>query len=230
MHKYKYLLWDIDGTVLDFKASEKAAIKKLFAEFELGECSDEMVSNYSSINSRYWEALERNEMTKSEILVRRFIDFFTSIGIDSSIAEAFNKEYQYALGDTIAYCENSKEILKSEQNEYILIAITNGTEVAQVKKLALSGLDQIFNYVYISEKVGHEKPNKEFFDYVIKESKIKDKGEMLIIGDSLTSDILGGKISNIDTCWYNPNSKSNATDIIPTYEIKHLSELSSIIK
>ena len=90
---YKYILWDIDGTVLDFLASESYAIKTLFEKFNLGVCTDEMLKIYSDINVKYWQKLERNEMTKPEILVSRFREFFDKIDVDSSFADSFNKEY-----------------------------------------------------------------------------------------------------------------------------------------
>ena len=130
MKKFKYLLWDIDGTVLDFLAAEKAAIQALFPKFGLGECTDEMVERYSEINVKYWQALERNEMTKPEILVGRYREFFETEGIDPSLAEAFNDAYQPALGDTVVFCDDCNEILKKLKGEYVLVAVTNGTKAA----------------------------------------------------------------------------------------------------
>ena len=226
---YKYLLWDIDGTVLDFLASEKQAIRALFKKYNLGECTDEMIKMYSTINTKYWQMLERNELTKAEILVGRFREFFSLIGADTSIAESFNKDYQVALGDYIVFVENAEEILRSEKGRYTLAAVTNGTKVAQEKKLRLSGLDKIFDAVFISEDVGIEKPNKEYFDYVFEKLGITNKKEVLIIGDSLTSDIKGGFLYGIDTCWFNPFKKSNTQDFSATYEIDKLSKIEEIV-
>lgn len=230
MKKYKYLLWDIDGTVLDFLAAEKAAIRMLFEKYNFGLCSDEMLSRYSKISKKYWQALERNEMTKSEILVGRFKEFFAGEGINVELAEAFNSDYQLALGDTIVFCDDAKNILLKEKEKFVLVAVTNGTKVAQTKKLKNSGLDKIFDYIFISEDIGFEKPNKEFFDVVIKSVKIVDLSEVLIIGDSLTSDILGGKNIGVDTCWYNPMEKENMSNVNPTFCIKNLHELGQIIE
>ena len=106
------ILWDVDGTLLDFLAAEEAAIRKLFVEFDMGECSDEMLTRYSKINRSYWERLERNEITKQQVLVGRFKEFFTSEGLDAGVAEEFNAKYQYALGDTIVPRDNSLEIVR----------------------------------------------------------------------------------------------------------------------
>ncbi len=226
---YKYILWDIDGTVLDFHAAERNAIKTLFVKFNMGFCTDEMLKMYSGINAKYWQMLEKGEMTKPEILIGRFREFFENIGADTSLCEDFNKAYQLALGDTIEFVENAKETLLSQKEKYTIAAVTNGTRVAQEKKLRMSGLDEIFDKIFISENVGYEKPNKEFFDYVFESLNIKDKSEVIIIGDSLTGDIKGGYMAGIDTCWYNPDHKPNTLDIPITYEIDNIGKLADIV-
>ncbi len=226
---YKYLLWDIDGTVLDFLASESYAIRALFKKYNIGECSDAMLKAYSQINSKYWQMLERGELTKAEILIKRFEEFFSLFGIDTTIAESFNKDYQVALGDYVVFVDKAKDVLLSQKGKYTLAAVTNGTKIAQDKKLKLSGLNKIFDAIFISENVGAEKPNIEFFDYVFKNLGITDKKEALIIGDSLTSDIKGGYIAGIDTCWYNPKHKPNTLGVSVTYEIADIGEIMDIV-
>ena len=229
MSLYKYLLWDIDGTVLDFLASEAYAIKFLFNKFNIGVCTDEMLKLYSEINVKYWQKLERNELTKPEILVGRFRDFFKAIGVDTSLAESFNLQYQVTLGDHIEFVPGAKENLLQEKGKYTLVAVTNGTKIAQEKKLRLSGLNEIFDYIFISENVGVEKPNLEYFEHVFNSLGISDKREVLIIGDSLTSDMRGGDIAGIDTCWFNPNHKTNNLGVKVTYEIDSFDKLNEVI-
>lgn len=226
---YKYLLWDIDGTVLDFLTSESYAIKTLFQKYNLGVCTDEMLRLYSGINTKYWQKLERNEMTKPEILVGRFREFFSIVGVDTSFAEEFNKEYQLTLGDHIEYIGNAKEILISQKGKFILGAVTNGTRVAQEKKLRISGLDKVFDAIFISEDVGFEKPNRKYFNFVFDKLSVADKSEVLLIGDSLTSDIKGAYASGIDSCWFNPKHNPNYLGIPVTYEIDNLDEIKNIV-
>ena len=226
---YKYLWWDIDGTVLDFLASEAYAIRALFQKYNIGECDDEKLRLYSQINVKYWQKLERGEMTKPEILVERFREFFGIIGADTSIAESFNLDYQVTLGGHIEFVGNAEGILLSQKGRFTLAAVTNGTKVAQEKKLRLSGLDKVFDSIFISEDIGAEKPSEEFFKVVFEELDITDKREVLIIGDSLTSDMRGGFLSGIDTCWYNPNGKENTLGIPVTYEIDDLDKIEDII-
>lgn len=226
---YKYLLCDIDGTVLNFLASEAYAIRFLFKKYGLGECSDEMLKMYSGINAEYWKKLERNELTKAEILVERFNKFFSIIGVDTAVAAKFNEEYQVTLGDYVEFIDKAEEILLYQKGKRVLAAVTNGTKVAQEKKLRVSGLDKVFDKIFISEDVGAEKPNKEYFDYVFEKLGITDKKEVLMIGDSLIGDMTGGYNAGIDTCWYNPSHKPNTSGVPITYEIDNLGEIMEIV-
>lgn len=233
MKKIKYLLWDIDGTVLNFLEAEKAAIRKGFREFNLGTCTDEMLSNYSSINKGYWERLERKELTKPEILVGRFRDFFEKYGLDVNMAEEFNSRYQINLGDTICFNDDSFELIRDLNKTFFQYAASNSTALAQHKKLRLSGLDEVFDACFISDEIGHEKPSMGFFEAVFNYISIRhgdfSKDEIMIIGDSLTSDIRGGVNAGIKTCWYNPGGVENNTEAKPDYVITNLGEIREIL-
>lgn len=226
---YDVLLWDVDGTLLDFLAAEKAAVKSLFGEFGLGECTDGMIARYSAINKRYWEALERGELSKPVILVRRFEDFFAEYGIDPAIAPQFNKLYQVRLGDTVVFCDDSCELVRSLRGRVRQYAVSNGTVVAQERKLKNSGFDSLLDGVFLSEALGYEKPAREFFDAVFRAIGPADPERTLIIGDSLTSDIAGGNAAGIKTCWYNPRSLPNHTGAKVDFELKNLQELVRIL-
>lgn len=230
--KYSILLWDVDGTLLDFRAAEKAAIRALFEKFHLGECTDEMITIYSGINRKYWERLERGEMTKQEILVGRFREFFALYGLPD-VAEAFNADYQVALGDTIIFLDDSLSLLASLRGKVRQYAVTNGTRTAQEKKLTRSGLSDIFDGIFISEDVGAEKPSEAYFNYVKEHIPGFRAEEALIIGDSLTSDIKGGLNAGIDTCWYDGEKKGEEHEqkygIRAEYRITDLSEILSIL-
>lgn len=225
----KVILWDVDGTLLDFLKAEHEAIKKCFEIYQLGECTDEMIQRYSVINRRYWERLERKEITKPEVLIGRFQEFFASEGIITDCAEDFNKEYQVRLGDTICFCDDSYELMKELKSQVKQYAVTNGTKVAQDRKLSRSGLDQLFDGIFISEEVGMEKPDVRFFDYVLSQIGEYKKDEILIVGDSLTSDIQGGNNAGIVCCWYNPRNVVNTKDLVIDYEIDDLQKIRGIV-
>lgn len=229
MADFDALLWDIDGTLLDFAAAESAAVKSLFREFGLGECSDEMVARHAAINKRWWEALERGERTKPEILVGRFREFFEAEGIDTALAPEFNELYQIRLGDTVAFHDDSYAIVASLRGRIAQYAVSNGTVVAQTRKLKNSGLDKLFDAIFLSEEIGFEKPAREFFDAVFVAPGAADRSRALIIGDSLTSDITGGVRAGIKTCWYNPRGEANTLGVHADYEIRDLHEVYGII-
>ena len=226
----KVILWDIDGTLLDFLAAEKAAIRACFSKFGLGECTDEMLGRYSKINRSYWEKLERGEMSKAEILVNRFRDFFLLEGIDTHCEKDFNAAYQIALGDTICFRDNGYELVKKLQGNYLQYVVTNGTFVAQEKKLKKSGIGELMEDSFISDHIGYEKPSVEFFNHVFEKIGHYEKNEILIVGDSLTSDMKGGNNAGILCCWYNPNHLENTQDVSIDFEIDHLWKLEEILK
>lgn len=225
----KVLLWDIDGTLLNFLEAEKVAIRSCFDKFELGICTDEMLSRYSKINRKYWEKLERKEMTKPEILVGRFREFFCEYGLNTDCAEAFNEEYQVRLGDTICFNDNGYELVKSLQGKVRQFAVTNGTYVAQSRKLALSGLGELFEDVFISDQIGYEKPDERFFDVVWERIGECRQDEVMIIGDSLTSDMQGGNNVGILCCWYNPEKVENTKGLRIDHEIQDLQVIPSLL-
>lgn len=204
----KVILWDIDGTLLDFKKSESFAIKKCFFDLGIGECTDEMVARYSVINHRLWNELAEGKHTKKEVLNLRFEEFFKSEGINYTDYEALNAMYQVALGEYFFFFEDGKETLLKLKGKYKQYAVTNGTAVAQHKKLALSGLDKIFDGVFISDEVGVDKPHKEFFDKVFETIGDYKKDEVVIIGDSVLNDMQGGNNAGIRTVLFDPNKNA----------------------
>ena len=225
----RVILWDIDDTLLDFHAAEREAIKKLFVQFGLGECTDEMLKKYSAINRMYWKRLELGELTKPQVLIGRFREFFSLEGIDISCAEAFNEAYQVSLGDTIVYRDDSYNIISSLRGKVKQYAVSNGTVIAQNKKLRLSGLGELMDGIFLSEQLGVEKPNAEFFDKVFEAIGWGDKSEILIVGDSLSSDIRGGNNAGIKTCWYNPTKAQATPELRIDYVITDLHEIYDII-
>lgn len=223
------ILWDVDGTLLDFDAAEKAAIRALFSEYALGECSEEMLSRYSEINSSWWQRLERKEISRQEVLVGRFEQFFSEYGIDTQIASEFNEKYQPMLGETIVFRDNSPEIIKALKGKVKQYVVSNGTIVAQTKKLKRSKLGEMMDGIFLSEKIGREKPDNAFFMTVFSQIHADDLSAIMIVGDSLTSDIQGGMNAGIKTCWYNPGKKPVPDRYRVDYVISNLHELINIL-
>ena len=223
------ILWDVDGTLLDFAAAEKAAVRSLFREFALGECSDETVRRYSRINEGFWQRLERNEITREQVLIGRFERFFAEIGVPVALAPEFNRRYQLRLGDTIVFRDDSPNVLRSLRGRVRQYAVSNGTVAAQTKKLARSGLGALLDGVFLSEEIGAGKPNGAFFDAVFARIGPADPDAVLIVGDSLTSDIRGGNNAGIRTCWYNPQGTEAPEGYRIDFVIRDLREVPGLI-
>ena len=225
---FKVILWDVDATLLNFEKAEEAGIRGCFEKYMLGECTDEMLEVYKKINRGYWQAMERGEIEKPVLLVKRFEDFLNTYNLDSSVAAAFNEEYQIRLGDTVVFYDNALETVQALKGKVLQCAVTNGTKVAQDRKLRNSGLNKEFDHIFISEEIGIEKPNKGFFDVVFAEIGEFSRDEILIVGDSLTSDMQGGVNAGIKTCWFNPKGVENASKLQPDYEIRDIGEVLKI--
>ena len=222
------VLWDVDGTLLDFNAAERAAVRAMFAAFGLGECTDAMLARYSEINISFWQRLERNELSKAEVLTGRFEQFFGEFGIRTDIVPEFNAKYQLALGDTIVYRDDSLNIIKGLKGKVKQYVVSNGTVAAQTKKLNQSKLGDLMDGVFLSEELGVEKPNALFFEKVFSAIQPNDLSTVMIVGDSLTSDIQGGMNAGIRTCWYNPESRQVPNEYQPDYVISDLHELGTL--
>ena len=224
---YKAILWDVDGTLLNFLKSESAAMKECFQVCGLGECTDEMVHAYSKINEGYWKLLELHKVEKPVLFRRRFEDLFSKYGLSYDTAK-FNTLYQQTLGNHIFPNDNSLELVKSLKGKIRQYAVTNGSFTAQERKLRRSGLDRLLDGIFISDVVGFEKPSPLFFDSVFDQIP-EGREEAIIIGDSLTSDILGGNNAGIACCWYNPDNKKAPGDLRVDYMISDLNEIKNII-
>ena len=225
----RVVLWDVDNTLLDFHAAERASIRACFRRFGLGECTDEMLSDYAAINICHWEKLERGERTRAEILTDRFREFLSKYGKDPGLAVEFDAAYENGLPDTIVFFDGAMEVLQSLRGRVIQCAVTNGTKFVQERKLARSGMDRIFDHVFISEDVGYEKPDIRYFESVFSAIGDYPREEIMIVGDSITSDMRGGVNAGIVTCWFNPKGKKNTSQLPVDHEISALPQVLTLL-
>ena len=227
---YKVLLWDIDGTVLNFLKSESYAIRCTFSE--LGICeniSDGEIAEYSKINQKYWLMLEKGMINKREVQNGRFREFFELKGIDFTDLDGLNVIYQHYLGEKFFYNDGAREMLTKLKGSYRQYAITNGSKSVQTKKLKKAGLTDILDGMFISDEIGYEKPDERFFDAVLSSVGECARDEMLIIGDSLTSDIKLANNVGVPCVWYNPDGAVCEKDLRIDYQISSFSELNGIL-
>ena len=206
--------------------AEKVAIQEVLKKHNLP-FDDNTIKTYSQINKSYWERFERGEIPKSAIFEGRFKTFLETLNLSGDVAK-ISLDYFYALSQGYFKVEGAMELLDYLRDKgYKLYATTNGLAKTQFNRIKNSGLEPYFDAVFVSEDVNHQKPEKEYFDYVIEHIPEKDKSKMLIVGDSMSSDILGGINSGIDTCWFNPHCQT--ATYTSKYEIKSLQELKEIL-
>ena len=224
----KYILFDLDETLFDFPAAERAAISEVMKKLGI-EPSEENIRRYSEINRECWDALERGELPRERIVVLRFERFLAERGIDFPPEEA-QKKYVRALGSQHDFLEGAEELLAVLSKKYELYAVTNGLYAVQSRRIKDAALDRFFKGYFISEELGASKPQKEFFDRAFEKIAGFRKEAAIIIGDSLQSDILGGKVAGVRTCHYNPLKKENKTEITPDFVINNLSEIPRLLE
>jgi len=228
MRKYDVFLFDADGTLFDYDQAEAYALKNMFDYYGLI-YSDDVRAKYREINSHEWLKYETGEISKDELQVSRFRRFFDYLELNLDPGE-FNKKYLNELGKGSFLVDGALDICRfiNSFNKKIYI-ITNGILATQQSRIKHSLIRDYISDFFVSEFVGFQKPQIEYFEYVLSHISYKGKEKILIIGDSLTADILGGINSGIDSCWLNISGAENNTGIRPTYEIKKLAELEGFV-
>lgn len=223
----EYLFLDLDDTILDFHKAEQLAITKTFRSFGL-EPTDAVLDRYHIINRQHWEKLERGELTREQVLVGRFAVLFSEQGI-SADPEAVARNYEHDLSVGHYFLPGAEEAVRSLSRKYRLYLASNGTASVQEGRLTSAGLYPYFAQVFISQELGYNKPAKPFFDACFARIPGFDPRKAIMVGDSLTSDILGGKNAGLRTCWVNPTHAPGRADIVPDYEIEGLSMLPELL-
>ncbi len=222
------ILLDLDDTLLDFQKAERAALVKTLTELNI-EPKEETLARYSVLNLAQWRLLEKGELSRDEVKLRRYRLLFEEIGADCSAQKAAEL-YEGYLGIGHYFIDGAEELLDVLSVDYSLYLVTNGTARVQEGRIESAGIAGYFKGIYISEKIGFNKPSKEFFDHCFAQIPDFEKEEAVIVGDSLTSDIQGGKNAGVKTIWFNPTQSVNTSPIRPDYEIMTLQELPILIK
>ncbi len=224
MKKYSTILFDADETLLDFPAAEKASLEKVCEKFGIF-YSEEIRATFSAINLALWKQLEKGLITRDLIRTRRFEQFAEHFGLKADPKE-MAVCYVEQLSTFAFLLEGADKLCEKLSKEYDLYIVTNGIGTVQNDRLAKSGLLPFFSGVFISENIGSQKPNKKFFDYVLGNIPEKDKSKVIIVGDSMSSDILGGINAGIDTCFFNPSLREETYK--PTYTATSFQSLENI--
>ena len=195
---YEVILADIDNTLLDFTAGSRTALEKTLQWLE-EPFTEERFQTYFSINAQLWEQYERGEIEKKDIYPTRFRLFSERFGIHTDAA-AMNARYGDELRANVYLMPHCMEFLRAVHGKYKVYAITNGDTRTQQVRQKNSGIDAYIDRSFISEQMGCKKPDKRYFDLVFEAIGPVDKAKCILLGDSLTSDMQGGRNAGVTTC------------------------------
>lgn len=220
-------MFDADGTLFDFDQAAEHALKTTFLEYQIPYETD-FIERYLSINRSLWAQFEKGEIEASALKTLRFARFLDSLGLQADPAQ-MNEDYLGHLADGSMLLEGAKQLIETLHQRVQMMIITNGFKKVQRPRMERSGIQHYFETIVVSDEVGAAKPDPQIFDHSFAEMGQPSKEEVLIIGDSLSSDMRGGVNYGIDTCWYNPNGKPNPAQPGITHEIRSLEEFPTLL-
>ena len=221
------VLFDLDDTLFDFHKAEKIALTKTLVHFGI-DPTEETLALYSTINAAHWKRLELGEISREEVKVGRYRELFKTIGVECDPVKA-TAYYESMLAIGHYFMPGAPELLEELYRKYRLYIVSNGTAKVQEGRIGSSGIKKYMDGIFISQILGANKPDKQFFDICFSEIPDFSLSETVIIGDSLSSDIKGGINAGIITVWFNPKGIENDNDIKPDYTIKELSEVPGLL-
>ncbi len=221
------VLFDLDDTLFDFHKAEKIALTKTLVHFGI-DPTEETLALYSTINAAHWKRLELGEISREEVKVGRYRELFKTIGVECDPVKA-TAYYESMLAIGHYFMPGAPELLEELYGKYRLYIVSNGTAKVQEGRIGSSGIAKYMDGIFISQILGANKPDKQFFDICFAEIPDFSLSETVIIGDSLSSDIKGGINAGITTVWFNPKGIENDSDIKPDYTIKELSEVPGLL-
>lgn len=228
LKKYDWLFFDADGTLFNFDLAEAKALEGTFRDlnipFEPG-----YARVYQEINRQVWLEFEQGQITSEALRIVRFQRLFDALSVTVD-AEAFSRRYLVNLAMASDLLPGAAELIQRLRQSYHLALITNGLKDVQRPRLARSKISNAFDEVAISEEMGVAKPDPQYFAAVFERIGLADKARVLVIGDSLSSDIQGGVNFGLDTCWYNPQGQDGSQKIKATYEIQQLGDLVDLLE
>jgi 2-haloacid dehalogenase len=219
--KHRLFLFDLDDTLLDFKASEKLSFVRTLRELGVDEGIDALFVQYQKINVELWRRFERGEVAKDFLKVERFRSTFAANGLDLD-AGAASHLYLESLSDTVVLIDGAKDVCAALAEIGEVGVITNGVASIQSRRVASAGLGGHISFVATSEACGFAKPDVRFFEYTVKMARAFARDETIIIGDRLDADILGANRFGIESCWFNPGQLANETEAVPDFEVGSL--------
>lgn len=225
----EFVLLDLDDTILDFHKAERRALKK--ALLDMGLTPEEAVlSRYSEINAAQWRLLEQGKLNREQVKLRRYQLLFEEFGVQGVEPVKMARTYERYLGEGHFFLDGAEQLLKALHADYRLFLVSNGTYSIQQPRIQSANIARFFEKIFISETVGFNKPDKAFFDAVFAEIPQFQKEKAVIIGDSLSSDIQGGKNAGITTVWLQHEGVKNNGAVQPDHTVTDLSQIPTLLR
>lgn len=225
---YDLLFLDLDDTILDFHKAERIAVSRTLRAFGI-EPTEDILNRYHEINKWHWQQLETGKLTRTEVKENRFGALFAELGVNAD-KTACARAYEKNLSIDHYFLPGAEEAVALLNQKYRLFLASNGTASVQKARMTSANLYRFFEKVFISQEIGHDKPSSAFFHACFAQIPDFDPKRTMIVGDSLSSDILGGINAGIATCWVNPAHAPGCEDIRPDYEIETLSQLPGLLE
>ncbi len=228
MGKYRTVLLDADMTLLDFHRSERASLTKVLAAHGLPH-DDGVAATYSKINDALWKSMARGEVDQDYLVVERFAALMRVLDSDED-PRVLNREYEQGLGLEAYLLPGAMEFCQRLRAGGLELAIaTNGLPAAQWGRYRRTGLDKVIPHLLVSVELGAQKPQTAYFDRALEALGVTDRTSVVMVGDSLESDIYGGNRAGIDTVWYNPNGLPLSGPAVPTYTAASYDEIAALL-
>ena len=222
----EFLFLDLDDTILDFHGAERIAIAETIRSFGL-EPTEQVLNDYHEINIRHWQMLERGEITRDQVLVNRFGVLFERYGLEADPVLCA-RTYENNLSHQHEFLPGAQAAVEDLSKKYRLFLASNGTAVVQHRRLTDANLYRFFEKVFVSQEIGFNKPSKDYFDACYAQIPDFDREKAIMVGDSLSSDILGGINGGLPTVWVNPGHKP-VTQVVPDYQIENITQLDALL-
>jgi len=227
--KHSLFLFDLDDTLLDFRASEQRSFERVLGELGCRDGVDTLFLQYQGINIALWRAFEAGTVSKDFLKVERFRKTFADAGLDLDPQQA-SQSYLEALSETVVLVDGARQLCQQLAAAGEVGIITNGVASIQERRIASSGLGDYISFTATSEACGYAKPDSRFFEYATDMARAPLRKEAtIIVGDRLDADILGANRFGIESCWFNPGRLSNDTEALPTFEAAHLDDIALLL-
>ena len=223
----KIVLLDLDNTLIDFNECARHSIINSFKKHNFTYTED-VFETFITENVKIWKRLEKGEITKTELRENRWNIILGKLGIDYD-GTIIEEEFENGVAQGAYAVEGAYELLDYLYPKYELYIVSNGFRFVQESRLKIGDFRKYFKDIFLSEDIGIQKPAKEFFDYCFEKLSNPEKENVILIGDSLSADIIGGLNYGIDSVWFNKNGEKLPCDIKPTYIVHKLKDIEKIL-